>query len=66
MVTILGFMLVIGAFIYYAITMGEIRFDDESEYNKIKKTAMFIGGIGCGLVIVNSWIVSPILRMIGG
>ena len=66
MVTILGFMLVIGAFIYYGITMGEIRFDDVTEYRKIEKTAKLIGAIGCGLVIANSWIVSPILRMIGG
>lgn len=66
MVTILGFILVIGAFIYYACEVTSYSYDAETEQNEVKKTAMFIGGIGCGLVIVNSWIVSPILRMIGG
>lgn len=66
MVTILGFILVVAAFIYYACVVTSYSYDAETQHDEVKKTAMLIGIVGCGLVIANSWIVSPILRMIGG
>lgn len=67
MVTLFGIILVIGAAVWYTIMMGEIvRQDDEEEKQFIKRTTKILFITGIVIILVNAWIMKPVLLVLGG
>ena len=65
MVSVLGFILIIGAIALYCFTVDNYN-KDSDEVKSIRKLMVFLILSGVGIILINSWIIKPILIVLGG
>ena len=67
MVTLFGIILVIGTAVWYTVMMGEVvSKDDIEERQYIKKTTKILFITGIMIILVNAWVMKPVLLVLGG
>lgn len=65
MASVLGFVLIIGAIVLYCFAVDNYN-KDSDEVKCVRKLMVFLILSGAGIVLINSWIVKPILLVLGG
>ncbi|MCI8867641.1 MAG: hypothetical protein HFE61_05755 [Anaerotignum sp.] len=63
-VNILGLVLIIGAIALYMYTIDRYRQDSE-EVKTVRKLMICLILPGAGIILINSWIIKPILSVLG-
>lgn len=65
MASVLGFVLIIGAIVLYCFAVDNYK-KDSDEVKYVRKLMVFLILSGAGIVLINSWIIKPILLVLGG
>jgi len=67
LVTLFGMILVIGAAVWYTIMMNEIvSRDDAEERQYIKRTTKIVFITGIVIILINAWVMKPVILVLGG